>query len=121
MDNKEMIQKVRKYLDSLDDKLVQIMQERMALVDAIAEAKRAENMPTADESREEQIIKRVLDSAKDEYKGETVTFIRTILGLSKFRQRKLLFDRILCCHRREPAAKDITIAYQGLPGAWGEQ
>jgi len=124
MDNKEMIQKVRKDLDSLDDKLVQIMQERMALVDAIAEAKRAENMPTADESREEQIIKRVLDSAKDEYKGETVTFIRTILGLSKFRQRKLLFDNIedpLLPPPREPAAKDITIAYQGLPGAWGEQ
>jgi len=124
MGNKEIIARVRGELDALDSQLVDLLQERMALIDEIAEAKRAENMPTTDESREQQIVERALRSTAEEYKGEVVTFVRTLLSLSKFRQRKLLFDSSedpLLPPPRMPAEGDICTAYQGLPGAWGEQ
>ncbi len=69
MGNKEIIARVRGELDALDSKLVGLLQERMALIDEIAEAKRAENMPTTDESREQQIVERALRSTAEEYKG----------------------------------------------------
>lgn len=94
MDNREIIQKVRAGMDTIDGRLVELLQERMTLVDQIAEAKRAENIPIADEAREQQIIEGILKIAKDEYRGEVVTFIRAVMGLSKFRQRKLLFDGV---------------------------
>ena len=67
MNNKEIIQKVRRELDMLDDKLIGLMQERMSLVDQVAEVKRAENIPTTDESREHEIIQRSIANTKDEY------------------------------------------------------
>ncbi|GAB1475711.1 prephenate dehydratase [Bacillota bacterium] len=124
MDNKEIIQSVRKKLDVIDNKLIDLLQERMALVDQVAEAKRAENIPTADESREHEIIQRVIANTREEYKGEAVTFMNTLMGLSKFRQRKLMYDGVddpLLPPPGEPRIKDQTISYQGLPGAWGEQ
>lgn len=124
MNNKEIIQKVRNELDVLDDKLIGLMQERMSLVEQVAEVKRAENIPTTDESREHEIIQRVIANVKGEYKGEAVTFMNTLIGLSKFRQRKLMYDGVddpLLPPPVEPREKDKTISYQGLPGAWGEQ
>ncbi len=124
MENKEVIKNVRRDLDLMDSKLIGLLQDRMALVDKIAGAKRAENMPTTDEVREQQIIDRVSESSGDQYKGETVTFMRTILGLSKFRQRKLLYDGMedpLLPPPGKPAVDNLVIAYQGMPGAWGEQ
>ncbi|HZK01733.1 MAG TPA: prephenate dehydratase domain-containing protein [Anaerovoracaceae bacterium] len=124
MDNKETIQKVRKKLDVLDDKLIGLLLERMELINEVAGAKRAENIPTEDESRESDIMDRVLSGSSDEYRGEVAAFMRTILGLSKFRQRKLAFDGIddlLLPPPKKPQKNNLTIAYQGLPGAWGEQ
>ncbi len=124
MENKEIIQKVRGELDVLDSKLVKLLQERMALVDEIAEAKRIENLPTTDETREQEVAEKALKNAGDAYKGEVVTFMRTLMGLSKFRQRKLLFDGeedLLLPPPGKPELGNLSIAYQGLPGAWGEQ
>ncbi|MGI6732817.1 MAG: bifunctional chorismate mutase/prephenate dehydratase [Anaerovoracaceae bacterium] len=124
MDNREIIQSVRASLDTIDSKLVKLLQERMTLVDQIAEAKRAENMPVADEAREQQIMEGVFKIADEEYRGEVVTFMRTLMGLSKFRQRKLLFDKRedpLLPPPRKPYEGNLVVAYQGLPGAWGEQ
>lgn len=124
MTNKEVIKKVRNELDIIDDKLLELLQERMSLVDIVAEAKRAENIPTMDELRENQIIERVLENSKDEYKGEVITFMNTLLALSKFRQRKQIYDGRedpLLPDPRKSKKIDITVAYQGLPGAWSEQ
>jgi chorismate mutase/prephenate dehydratase len=124
MENKEIIKKVREELDLIDTKLVGLLNERMVLVDKIGEAKRAENIPTSDEARERQIVDRVLEKAKEEYRGEVVTFMQTIMSLSKFRQRKLLYDGVeasLLPAPRIHKKDNLTIAYQGLPGAWGEQ
>lgn len=124
MDNREIIQSVRADLDTIDGRLVELLQQRMTLVDQIAEAKRAENMSIGDEAREQQIIEGVLKIAEEEYRGEVVAFMRTLMGLSKFRQRKLLFDGRedpLLPPPRKPTEDSLAVAYQGLPGAWGEQ
>ena len=53
-----------------------------------------------------------------------MTFIRTVMGLSKFRQRSFCSTELkkCCFHPREkPQEGNLVVAYQGLPGAWGEQ
>ena len=124
MKNKGIIQKIRGELNSIDDQLIELLHERMVLVDRISDAKRAENIPTMDESREAEIIERVLMQSPKEYRGETLTFINTLLGLSRYRQRKLIFDGMdepLLPSSGKPCKDNQLIAYQGLPGAWGEQ
>ena len=63
MDNREIIQKVRAGMDTIDGRLVERLQERMTLVEQIAEAKRAENIPIADEAFDLQIFEGILKIA----------------------------------------------------------
>ena len=124
MDHRNEINRVRDELDRIDTELLQGFQQRMELVDQIADFKRKGNIAISDPNREQEIVDRSVEQGRPDYRGEVITFVRTLMGLSKFRQRKLLFD-----HREDallpPAAtrstEDLTIAYQGTEGAWGEQ
>lgn len=124
MNNTESIGLVRKDLDKIDEQILQLFEQRMESVDQIAEIKRAGNIAINDEDREQAIVNWAVSRGKEEYQGETITFVRTLLGLSKFRQRKLLFDNkenLLLPPPRPKTQGPITVAYQGTEGAWGEQ
>ncbi|NLY70296.1 MAG: bifunctional chorismate mutase/prephenate dehydratase [Clostridiales bacterium] len=115
---------IRDKLDAIDQKLIELFTQRMDLINEVAEVKRAANISISDEAREQEIIDRMVSLSKTEYAGEAKTFTGTLLSLSKYRQRKLLFDNreeeLLPPSRKAPE-KDISVAYQGVPGAWGEQ
>lgn len=123
MNSKDRIETVRADLDRIDSQLRDLFEQRMELVDIVADAKRISNIAIQDDEREQAIVDRAVSRSKEHYQGEIITFFRTILGLSKFRQRKLLYD-----HREDsmiPAPKKplegaIAVAYQGTAGAWGE-
>ena len=66
--------------------------DQVDLVDQVAEIKRSSNIAITDEAREREIVETALAAARPELAGEVGTFVRTLLSLSKFRQRKLLFD-----------------------------
>ncbi len=124
MEKNDIIKRIRGELNTIDNRLVELLQERMVLVDRIGDAKRAENIPTRDESREVEIIERLVKQSTEEYRGEVLTFINTLLGLSRYRQRKLTFDGIdepLLPPPGKPCRDKQLISYQGLAGAWGEQ
>lgn len=124
MDAKEKLIQVRSKLDTLDDELLQLFNERMRLSDEVADIKREGNIAMTDEVREQVVVDRAVGMVDPAYKGETIAYTRAIMGLSKMRQRKLLFDE----SDNEPLippsgthkTQDVKIAYQGLPGAWGE-
>lgn len=125
MDSKEKINIVRKDLDEIDGQMIALFEKRMHISDKIAQIKREGNIALTDEIREQENVDRAVSLVNKEYKGETTAYMRSLMGLSKMRQRKLLLDlkeeEPLLPPARKPAAENIRIAYQGLPGAWGEQ
>lgn len=124
MDSKQQISQVREDLDMIDGQMLDLFQKRMELIDKIAEIKRLGNIAITDEAREQIIVNSAVSMGKTELKGEIITFMRSLMGLSKLRQRKLLFDNTeeqLLPPPRTAPKENIAISYQGLPGAWGEQ
>ncbi len=125
MDSKEKLLAIRGELDSLDNQLISLFERRMQISDKVAEIKREGNIGLTDEKREQAIVDRAVSLVDTEYKGETIAYMRSLMGLSKLRQRKQLLDHKeeepLLPEAREPVTTELKIAYQGLPGAWGEQ
>lgn len=118
------IKNVRNELDQIDMDLLTLFQKRMALIDQVAEIKRETNRAITDEQREKEIVEAAVQEANPQFYGEVTTFFRTLLSLSKYRQRKLLFDLsdvALLPPSATPVAEDICVAFQGVDGAWSEQ
>ncbi len=124
MDCRQKIAEVRQELDTIDNQMLELFEKRMGFIDQVAEIKRAGNIAITDEAREMNMVERAVGLVKPEYKGETISFIRGLMALAKLRQRMQLFDQMeeMLLPEARPAEKEnINIAYQGLPGAWGEQ
>jgi chorismate mutase/prephenate dehydratase len=123
MNKNESMKHLRDDLDRIDRDLLSLFQERMEKIDQVADIKRRDNIAITDEAREKEIVERALGLTNPDISGEVTTYVRTILGLSKFRQRKLLFDLSedpLLPPPTEPVTRDQAVAFQGVAGAWGE-
>lgn len=53
----------RKRIDRLDDKILDLLAERVKLCHTIGEVKKAQNLPVQDKKREQQVYKRIWDLA----------------------------------------------------------
>jgi chorismate mutase/prephenate dehydratase len=118
------LDELRKQIDAIDGKLIPLFGERMALAGRIAEIKGMGNMAITDEPREQQVVERAVALTEDEaLRGEVALLMRSIIAISKERQRKTLFpsDRPLLPQPRTPPQGHIVCAFQGVPGAWSEQ
>jgi chorismate mutase-like protein len=60
----EQLETCRQQIDSLDQKIVELIQERASVVKQVGEIKRAANLPVTVPSREKQVIAKVEDLAK---------------------------------------------------------
>ena len=61
----EQLETCRQQIDSLDKKIVELIQERAGVVKQVGEIKRAANLPVTVPSREKAVIAKVEDLAKD--------------------------------------------------------
>lgn len=123
MDYKEQIAELRQKLDVVDNQMLALFENRMQLIDQVAEVKRQGNIAITDEAREQAILDRALPLVDEEYQGEAISFIRSLMALAKLRQRMQLFDHteeILLPPAKKADTGNIEVAYQGMPGAWGE-
>lgn len=77
MDNMNL-EELRKQIDTLDDKLVEILAERMRLSKQVGEVKKQTNTPFIDPIRFEQLLRRVIEKAKKLHLSEDL-----ILGIYK--------------------------------------
>ncbi|MDR2132640.1 MAG: chorismate mutase [Clostridiales Family XIII bacterium] len=124
MNAKERLNELRKEIDGIDGKMIALFKERMETAGRIAEIKGMENMAITDESRERQVVERAMALAADEaQRGEVALLMRSIIAISKERQRKTLFpsEWPLLPPPRKPPGGRVTCAFQGVPGAWSEQ
>ncbi|MDR2296285.1 MAG: bifunctional chorismate mutase/prephenate dehydratase, partial [Clostridiales Family XIII bacterium] len=124
MNAKEQLQEMRKRIDAIDDGMIPLFKERMEISGRIAEIKGMSNMAVTDELREREVVDRALAIAEDEdLRGEVSLLMRSIIAISKERQRRTLFpaDRPLLPPPRKPLQGRVVCAFQGVPGAWSEQ
>ncbi|MCL2827135.1 MAG: chorismate mutase [Oscillospiraceae bacterium] len=119
----EKLSNIRTRIDEIDRDLLALFAERMHLSDDIAEIKRENNISLVDPKREEAILQRVFETASPDLRGEAVTLMRSFMAMSKSRQRAKLYgtpDELHFPGPTSPSTKDVTVAYQGVPGSWSE-
>ncbi|MDO5602010.1 MAG: prephenate dehydratase domain-containing protein [Oscillospiraceae bacterium] len=125
MDHKEQLAEIRREIDGLDEQMLQLFCRRMQLSDTVAEIKSKGNFALVDEARENAVVAAAMEKADAATKGEAAVFMRSLMGLSKSRQRKHLYGsartvETLLPSPRKPAEGDVRVAFQGVPGAWAE-
>jgi chorismate mutase/prephenate dehydratase len=117
------IKEIRNIIDEIDEKLVDSFSERMNLAKDVAEYKRANNLAIMDEGREQVVLDKAVAQAPDDLSGEVSIFMRTLMALSRERQRDLLIsgeDEFLP-PPSERKTEDVKCVYQGVQGAWSWQ
>lgn len=122
MSNKEALSGLRQKIDKLDREMLELFKQRMQISEQVAAVKASANIALVDETRERQMIETAAAEADPENKAETIAFMRTLLSISKLRQIKQFtpHDRAFFPPSAQPKESGVTIAFQGVQGAWGE-
>ena len=81
---------LRKKIDKVDAKLVELFAKRMEIAGELAKVKKAEGIPVLDSAREEQKLEEVAALSPDEYKEYTKKLYRTLFEVSKEYQNKII-------------------------------
>ena len=123
MEWKEQLAELRTEVDNIDEALIPLFQKRMDISKRVAAVKCEHNLAVEDEIRENQIVEKALNYVEDDIKSETDLLMRTIMGLSREYQRRQQFSGAtpILPPAVKPVTGLVTCAYQGVPGAWGEQ
>jgi len=119
---------LRQQIDQMDDKLLELFQERMDIVDNISELKQAEGRPVLDRSREMAKLQAIAAKARPELATYAHTLYDTLFELSRSFQgstRKVtspLYEKVQAAIKDTPNLfpTTATVAYQGVPGAFSE-
>jgi len=120
MTPKEELQALRTEISGVSDEIVRAFQKRQAISDSIAAVKEKGNISITDAARESELIERSRALADEDKRGETAALMRILIALSKLRQtEKLGLPQALDLPPSRPIP-DGAVAYQGVPGAWGE-
>lgn len=83
------IDKLRKEIDNIDDKILILFLERMYFVEKIGKIKKAHSINILDKSREKQILER-LSKKSGKHQKEVEKLFSYIMEISKNYQRSLL-------------------------------
>lgn len=124
MSGKELLDDIRKEINSVDAQILKLFDERMKLAEEVAAIKSENNLSMMDAGRENEIVKSAVEKVDADMRGETSVFMRTLMALSRSRQRKKLFGgpaEFYFPASSQPKTGDIKVCYQGVPGAWGEE
>jgi len=81
---------LREKIDTIDDQLVKLFEERMRVAAEVAEYKRANHIPTLDAARERQKLLSIADKLPEEFQDYAVLLYTNIFELSRSYQNKLL-------------------------------
>lgn len=79
---------IREQINNIDDQLVELWKERMALSLEIAEYKRENNLPIFDEQREKELLERIGGLAGEELNEYARELYQKIMSISRSYQEK---------------------------------
>lgn len=123
MDCKEKLLGLRQNIDEVDRDMLDLFGRRMMISEQIADVKSAGNIAVTDESREQQVLDRTAAAVSENNRADALAFMRTLMALSRLRQntRMMPSSGLLFPKSAEAPAKKLSIAFQGVVGAWSEQ
>ena len=80
----------RDQLDAIDTQLLTLFQERMAIVQQVADYKKTHEIPILASGREQEILERVRQNSSEELAPYAQTLFETLLSVSRAYQKTLL-------------------------------
>ena len=123
-----MNEELRSRIDAVDDKLVDLFAERMAIAGDIAKYKKENGIQVVDLKRERQILNKVAEASPDDIRGYTELLYSVILELSRSYQkhligkttglREIINKAIECTPKLLP--DNVSLACQGTEGAYSQ-
>ena len=88
------LENLRERIDTIDKELIALFEERMNVVNDIAEYKIKNNLPILNQNREDIVISKVKDIVKNkECTDSAIDFIKDIMEISKKYQQKLISEK----------------------------
>lgn len=111
------LDELRNEIDKIDTKLVELLEKRMETVTKIADFKRKNNISVLNQSREDQVIKKVQSLVKNEsMRDEFAKMFVAIMEISKEYQSKILASNATLPEDAEP-----KVGFYGVAGSFSEQ
>ncbi len=83
---------IRNKIDGIDEKLLPLFLERMELSKAVAEYKKENNLSILNETREQEILKSVMEKSGEDMGLYACRLYSAIFELSREYQAKLIFE-----------------------------
>lgn len=122
------LDKIRTEIDSIDDKIFELYEQRMKLSAEVAEQKKENKLALVNKSREREILSR-MSSKSEELKTYTRMLYNTLFSVSKSYQRSKLYGESEYRKKLIDAVNDSPrifpnsgiIAVQGTEGAYSQQ
>ena len=88
------LENLRERIDTIDKELIALFEERMNVVNDIAEYKIKNNLPIINQNREDIVISKVKAIVKNnDYTDSAIDFIKDIMEISKKFQQKLISEK----------------------------
>ena len=88
------LENLRERIDTIDKELIALFEERMNVVNDIAEYKINNNLPILNQNREDIVISKVKAIVKNnDYTDSAIDFIKDIMEISKKFQQKLISEK----------------------------
>ena len=85
------LENLRERIDTIDKELIALFEERMDVVNDIAEYKIKNNLPILNQNREDIVISKVKSTVKNkDYTDSAIDFITDIMEISKKFQQDLI-------------------------------
>lgn len=85
------LENLRERIDTIDKELIALFEERMNVVNDIAEYKINNNLPILNQNREDIVISKVKAIVKNkDYTDSAIDFIKEIMEISKKFQQKII-------------------------------
>jgi len=80
---------LRAEIDRIDDKLISLFKQRMAIVEQVANYKKAQNLPTLDANREQEKIWHLASQLPSELTQYATPLYQTLFEISRHYQQQL--------------------------------
>ncbi len=122
------LEQYRKELDDINIKLLHLLENRMEVVEKVAEYKRLHQMPILQQSREDAILQTMCAQTKEEYVPAVREFFSMLMRISReyqydsHYQNTQLFRLLQTAKASKHVLPDIPkIVCQGVPGSYSHQ
>lgn len=115
------LEQIREQIDSVDGRLVPLLEERLHASADVADYKKAHGMEIFQPERERAVIERAVSKLTDKGLSRAVAeIVACVMDVGKLCQLSRIFEEGDGLER-EPFDRGAKVAYQGVPGAFSSQ